>query len=134
MPAGGSKKPCGNSAVVDVVVPDTAAVVLCGDGRLRTSQTGAAWADDGQGRRRPGHRARSSGDRVVAVVPSAGACEGLAVVDTAKPAAALGCVALDLADVRAGTVAIATAGGSAWLRVGDDTYRAGASLKDWKKS
>lgn len=132
VPAGGSKKPCGSAAVVDVVVPETAAVVLCADGRLRTSQTGEQWADRGKA---VGALAigLESGERIVAVVPSAGGCEGLAVVDAAKPGTALGCVVVDLADVEPGTVAIATAGGAGWVRVGRDTYRAGANLKTWKK-
>lgn len=133
VPAGGSTKPCGRAAVVDVVVPETAAVVLCADGRLRTSQTGEQWADGGKvvGALAIG---LGPGNGIVAVVPSVGGCEGLAVVDAAKPRTALGCLAVDLADVEPGTVAIATAGGAGWVRVGDDTYRAGANLKTWKKS
>jgi hypothetical protein len=133
VPAGGSKKPCGGAAVVDLVVPDATAVVLCADGRLRSSESGAQWADEGKVVGALAIAVGSSG-RVVGVVPSAGECDGLAVVDTAKPRTALGCVEVDVADVEPGTVAIATASGAGWLRVGDDTYRAGASLKTWKKS
>ena len=133
VPAGGSKKPCGGSSVVDLAVKGTEAVVLCADGRLRTSETGSVWAD---GDRAAGALAigLGSGDKVLAVIPGVGDCKGLAVVDSAKAGSALGCVATDLADVEAGTVAIATAGDATWLRVGDDTYRAGSALKAWKKS
>jgi hypothetical protein len=133
VPAGGSKKPCGTASVVDLAVRGTEAVVLCSDGRLRTSETGTQWADDGKA---AGALAigLGSGSTVLAVVPGAGDCAGLAVVDAGKPATAIGCVKTDLADVQPGTVTLATVGDAAWLRVGDDTYRAGSTLKDWKKS
>lgn len=133
VPAGGSKKPCGGPTVVDLAVKGTEAVVLCGDGRLRTSETGSNWADSSKvaGALAIG---LGSGDKVLAVVPGVGDCEGLAVVDAAKAGSAIGCVAMDLPDVEPGTVALALAGDAAWLRVGDETYRAGSALKDWKKS
>jgi hypothetical protein len=68
------------------------------------------------------------------VVPGVGECEGLAVVEASAPTKVVGCAGLDLATVDPGTVALSVSAGPGWLVVGDQTFRADASLKGWKKA
>jgi hypothetical protein len=133
LPTGGTGKPCGSKAVVDLAVVDSGAAALCEDGTVLVSRTGASWDKSASV---PGALAVALDDknRSLAVVPGVDGCRGLAVVDAAKPDAALGCVETDLTKVKAGTVALAVTGSTGWLRVGGAVFRAGADLKAWKQA
>jgi hypothetical protein len=133
LPTGGTGKPCGAKAVVDLAVVDSGAAALCEDGTVLVSKTGASWDESATV---PGALALALDDknRSLAVVPSAGGCRGLAVVDAGKPDAALGCVETDLAKVKSGTVALSVTGSAGWLRVGGAVFRAGADLRTWKQA
>jgi len=130
---GGTDKPCGTKAVVDLAVVDRGAAALCADGTVLVSKTGASWDQTASV---PGALALALDDksRSVAVVPGADGCAGLAVVDAAKPDAALGCVQTDLAKVKPGTVALSVTGSGGWLRVGGAVFRAGTGLATWKQA
>jgi hypothetical protein len=80
LPTGGTGKPCGAKAVVDLAVVDSGAAALCEDGTVLVSKTGASWDESATV---PGALALALDDknRSLAVVPSAGGCRGLAVVD-----------------------------------------------------
>lgn len=126
--AGARAKPCGDSGVVDLAVDDRSAIVLCGDGRLRSSATGKQWSDDG-----PVEGALAlavMGRRTLALV-TRDDCAGLAVVDAADPQKALGCAPVELSKVRAGQVALAATGDAVWVAAGDTTLRATGDLVEW---
>jgi hypothetical protein len=131
--SGGTGRPCGNGAVVDLSVNDSAASVLCANGDVRVSKTGASWNTAATV---PGAVAVALGSqsRSYLALPGAGGCAGIAVVDAAAPGTAVGCAAVSLAGVEPGTVALSVSPDSGWLLVGDQAYRAGGTLQTWKKS
>lgn len=126
--AGASAKPCEATGVVDLAVGDSSALALCGDGRLRSSQTGKQWSDEGSVE---GALAVAlAGDRTLALVTRSD-CDGLAVVDAAAPEAPLGCAPLDLADVKPGQMAIAGTDDTVWVAAGGTTLRSSGDLTEW---
>ena len=133
VPSGGTTKPCGSGQVVDLAVIDSGAAALCSDGRLRESTSGESWATSAtvEGALALALTAKA---RTFVVVPGVDSCEGLAVVDTAKPTKAVGCAAADVAKVKPGTVALSVTSGGGWLGVGDTVYLAGGNLATWKQS
>jgi hypothetical protein len=133
LPSGGVGKPCGSGQVVDLAVVDSGAAALCSDGRVRVSPTGQSWetAAKVEGALALAMNPKA---RTFLAVPGVDSCDGLAVIDAAKPETAIGCADAPLADVKPGTVALSVNGGAGWLGVGDTVYRAGASLTTWKKS
>jgi hypothetical protein len=126
--AGGRAKPCDGAGVVDLAVDDDSAVVLCGDGRLRSSATGKQWSDDNS---LDGGLAVALADGRTLALLTVPDCAGLAVVDAAAPETTLGCAPLDLSDVQAGQVALAAAGEAVWVAAGDTTLRSSGSLAEW---
>ncbi len=134
LPSGGTGHPCGTGgAVVDLAVVDSGAVALCDDGAVMTSETGSSWKRKASV---PGGLAvaQTTGGRVLVAASGIGDCDGIALVDAAKPGDALGCAALKVADVKAGTVAVAVTADSGWIAVGSDTYRSDGSFGTWTKS
>jgi hypothetical protein len=126
--AGSPAQPCDDTGVVDLAVGDSSAVALCGDGRLRSSQTGKQWSDGGSVE---GALAVAlAGERTLALV-KARDCDGLAVVDATDTANPLGCAPLDLAGVEPGQVAIAGTGDSVWVAAGSATLRSTGDLTQW---
>jgi hypothetical protein len=126
--AGSAAEPCEATGVVDLAVGDSSALALCGDGRLRSSQTGKQWADEG-----PVDGALAvalAGDRTLALVRTS-ECDGLAVVDAADTSVPLGCAPLDLAGVEPGQVAIAGTDDSVWVAAGSTTLRSTGDLTQW---
>lgn len=133
LPSGGTGHPCGTGgAVVDLAV-DSGAAALCDDGAVMTSETGSRWKRKASV---PGALAvaQTTGGRVLVAASGIGECDGIALVDAAKPGEVLGCAALKVADVEAGTVAVAVTADSGWIAVGSDTYRSDGSFGTWKKS
>ena len=132
VPSGGTTKPCGSGQVVDLAVIDSGAAALCSDGRLRESTSGESWATSAtvEGALALALTAKA---RTFVVVPGVDSCEGLAVVDTAKPTKAVGCAAADVAKVKPGTVALSVTSGGGWLGVDDTVYLAGGNLATWKQ-
>ena len=133
LPTGGSAKPCGSDQVIDLAVVDSGAAALCADGRLRVSTTGDRW-DTSATVTGALALALNAKARAFVVVPGSDSCDGLAVVDAAKPTQALGCAAADLAKVTPGSVALSVTSSAGWLTVGDTVYLAGGDLATWKKS
>jgi hypothetical protein len=133
LPTGGTGRPCGSKAVVDLAITDRGAAALCPDGTVLVSRAGAAWDKSAKV---PGALALALDDtsRSFAVVPGSEGCRGLSVVDAAKPTAVVGCVEADLATVKPGTVALSVAGSNAWMRVGGAVFRASADLSTWRSS
>lgn len=133
LPSGGTGKPCGSKPVVDLAITDRGAGVLCPDGTVLVSRTGASWEKSAKV---PGALALSLDDtsRSLAVVPGVDGCQGLSVVDAAKPTATIGCVEADLSTVRPGTVALSVTGSDAWMRVGGAVFRASGDLATWTSS
>lgn len=133
LPTGGTGKPCGSKAVVDLAVVDRGAAALCADGSVQVSRTGAGWEESATV---PGALALALDDksRSLAVVPSADGCKGLAVVDAAKPAQAVGCAQTDVAKVEPGTVALSVVGSTGWLRAAGTVWRSAGDLSSWKKA
>ena len=133
VPTGGTSKPCGSAQVVDLAVVDTGAAALCADGRVRVSTSGGRWDTSAtvQGALALALDAKA---RTYVVVPGADSCDGLAVVDAAKPTQVLGCAAAVVAKVKPGTVALSVTAGAGWLGVGDAVYLSGDNLATWKKS
>jgi hypothetical protein len=126
--AGSSAQPCKDNGVVDLAVGDRSALALCRDGRLRSSQTGKQWSDEGS---LEGALAVAlAGDRTLALV-SVSDCDGLAVVDTAAPDAPVACAPLDLAGVKPGEVAIAGTDDSVWVAAGSATLSSSGDLAEW---
>jgi hypothetical protein len=119
--------------VVDLAVVDSGAGALCTDGRVRVSKSGDKWETSATvvGALALALNAKARTFLVVAGIDS---CDGLAVVDAAKPDQALGCAATDVTKVKPGTVALSVTSGSGWLSVGKDVYVAGGDLTTWKKS
>ena len=132
LPTGGTGKPCGSTAVVDLAVVDSGAAALCSDGRIRVSASGERW-DTSATVEGALALALNTKARAFVVVPGADSCNGLAIVDAAKPAQALGCAAVNLTKVEPGTVALSVTSGSGWLSVGDAVYLAGGNLATWKQ-
>jgi hypothetical protein len=132
VPSGGTSKPCGSGQVIDLAVIDSGAAVLCADGRLRVSTSGERWQTSAtvEGALAVALNAKA---RAYVVVPGADSCDGLAVVDAAKPTKAVGCAAMDVAVVDPGTVALSVTAGGGWLGVGETVYLAGGNLATWKK-
>lgn len=126
--AGTPAKPCEAAGVVDLAVGDSSALALCGDGRLRSSQTGKQWSDEGsvQG----ALAVALTGDRTLALVTTSG-CDGLAVVDASAPETPLGCAPLDLAGVKPGEVALAGTDDTVWVAAGGTTLRSSGDLAEW---
>ncbi|WP_270886849.1 hypothetical protein [Pedococcus sp. 5OH_020] len=133
LPGGDSGRPCGKDDVIDLAVVDSGAGALCHDGRVMVSRSGASWKASATV---PGalSLALDSTGRSLLALPAAGSCTGLAVVDAAKPDSALGCVLVEPAKVKPGTVALAVVKDAGWLLIGDSTYHSGAGLADWKKA
>ena len=133
VPTGGTAKPCGSGQVVDLAVIDSGAAALCADGRLRVSTSGDKWETSAtvQGALALALNAKA---RAYVVVPGADSCDGLAVVDAAKPTKAVGCAATDVAKLDPGTVALSVTAGGGWLGVGETVYLAGGNLATWKKA
>jgi hypothetical protein len=131
--SGGTGTPCPNGAVVDLAVVDAGAAALCATGDVLASKTGSQWTSAGSV---PGALAVALNGKAqaYAVVPSAGACVGLAVVSPASPGTVVGCVRLDLGTVTPGSVALSVSSDSGWLRVGQAVYRADGSLSTWKSA
>jgi hypothetical protein len=132
IPIGGTAKPCASDQVVDLAVVDSGAAALCSDGRLRVSASGERWDTSAtvEGALALALNAKA---RAYVVVPGVGSCEGLAVVDAAKPTQAVGCAAADVAKVKPGTVALSVTASAGWLSVADTVYLAGGSLATWKQ-
>ena len=126
--AGTRARPCGDSAVVDLAVDDRSAVALCGDGRLRSSATGKQWSDEGPVE---GALAVAATGKRTLVLATRDDCAGLAVLDAADPHKALGCAPVDLSQVRAGQVALASAKDAVWVAAGDTTLQATGDLVEW---
>ena len=130
-------KPCGSARLVDAVVDSTTrASALCDDGRVVMSRdAGRTWQHLSTV---PGALALSAGtdgstapaDLLVAV-SGAKDCEGLAVQPAHANADPLACVTLE-APASEGQVALAAAGGAAWLVAGDSTYRSTDAGRTWK--
>lgn len=128
---GGTGTPCQSATVVDLSVVDAGAGALCTTGEVLVSKTGAQWTSAGSvsgalavaldGKAQP-----------YAVVPGAGSCTGLAVVQPASPATVVGCVQVDVGGVSPGSVALSISSDSGWLRVGTQVFRADGSLTTWK--
>ena len=133
VPSGGTAKPCASGQVIDLAVIDSGAAVLCADGRLRVSTSGERWDTSAtvEGALALALNAKA---RAYVVIPGADSCDGLAVVDAAKPTQALGCAAADVAKVAPGTVALSVTAGGGWLGVGETVYLAGGNLATWKKA
>jgi hypothetical protein len=133
VPTGGTAKPCGSAKVVDLAVIDSGAAALCSDGRLRESTSGERWETSATVEGALALALNTKG-RAFVVVPGVDSCDGLAVVDAAKPTKAVGCAAADVAKVKPGTVALSVTGSSGWLGVGDAVYLAGGNLATWKQA
>jgi hypothetical protein len=133
LPSGATGKPCGTAQVIDLAVVDTGAAALCADGRVRVSTSGAKWDTSAtvEGALALALNAKA---RAFVVVPGADSCQGLAVVEAAKPTKALGCAASDLTRVKPGTVALSVTATAGWLGVGDSVFLAGGNLATWKQT
>lgn len=134
LPSGGTARPCGTGAgaVVDLAVADKGAAVVCSDGRVLESATGTGWD---RAATVPGALAvaRAASGRVLVAAMAVGDCDGIAVVDAARPATPLGCAAAKVAAVPPGSTALSVTSDSGWLVAGDATYRSDRSLSTWKK-
>ena len=132
-PTGGTGQPCQGSAIVDLAISDSGAAVLCGSGDVLVTTTGAQWQTTGTV---PDALAVAVDAKTqpYAVTQGVAGCPGLAVVRPASPSTVVGCVPLDLKGVEPGSVALSVSAQSGWLRVGSATYRASASLSDWRKA
>ena len=133
LPTGGTGQPCQGSVIVDLAISDSGAAVLCGSGDVLMTTTGAKWQTTGTV---TGALALAVDAKTqpYAVTQGVGACAGLAVVQPASPATVVGCIPTDLKGVDPGSVALSVSAQAAWLRIGPTTYRASASLADWKKT
>lgn len=133
LPTGGTGQPCQASAIVDLAISDTGAAVLCGSGDVLVTTTGAQWQTIGtvSGALALAVDAKT---QPYAVTQGVAGCAGLAVVRPASPGTVVGCVPSDLKGVDPGSVALSVSAQSGWLRAGSTTYRASASLSDWKKA
>ena len=132
VPTGGTAKPCASDQVVDLAVVDSGAAALCSDGRVQVSASGGRWETSAtvEGALALALNAKA---RAYVVVPRADSCDGLAVVDAAKPTQAVGCAAADVAKVKPGTVALSVTSAAGWLGVGDTVYLAAGNLSTWKQ-
>ena len=126
--AGTRVKPCGASAVLDLSVIDDAAQVLCADGRVRASDTGAEWTAEGDAK---GALALAATAKRTLAVRTLDGCEGLGVVDTRAPDALVGCAEVDVAGLKPGSVSLAVKDGYAWLLAGDAVLRSSGDLSEW---
>lgn len=133
LPTGGTGQPCQASQIVDLAISDTGAAVLCGSGDVLVTTTGAQWQTIGTV---AGALALAVDAKTqpYAVTQGVAGCAGLAVVRPASPATPVGCIPTDLKGVDPGSVALSVSAQSGWLRAGPTTYRASASLSDWKKT
>ena len=125
--AGTRAKPCGASAVLDLSVIDDAAKVLCADGRVRASDTGAEWTAEGV----KGALALAATAKGTLAVLTVDGCGGLGVVDTRAPDAVVGCAEVDVAGLKPGSVSLAVKDGYAWLLAGDAVLRSSGDLSEW---
>ncbi|QGN58934.1 hypothetical protein [Nostocoides sp. HKS02] len=128
---GGTGTPCPGAKVIDLAVVDAGAGALCATGAVLVSTSGAQWNRAGMV---PGALAVALDGKAnpYAVLPGAGSCAGLAVVQPDSPGTVVGCVQVDLGSVRPGSVALSMSADSGWLRVGQRVFRADSSLATWK--
>jgi hypothetical protein len=131
--SGGTGRPCGSASVIDLSVLESGAAVLCANGDVRTSTSGATWKTTSTV---PGAIAVALAPQSKSYValPGVAGCDGIAVVDSEKPGTAVGCVTVPLEEVDPGTIALAVTSDSGWLVVGDQAYRSNGDLSTWKKS
>ena len=130
LPTGKRGKPCGSADVIDLAVVDSGAQVLCGDGKLLSSKTGSSWRTVATAEGALAVATNAAGDSYL-VVPSVDGCRGLAVVASASPAKAAGCVQTDLTKVVPGGVALSVTADRAWMRVGDEVHTSATGLGSW---
>jgi hypothetical protein len=133
VPGGGTKRPCGSAAVIDLARADAShASLLCADGAVRTSSdSGRTWPV----------AAHVPGALTVLATPgrtytvsrsSSASCVGLSVLATASGGAA-SCVRLTDAPAP-GTVGGSITSSTAWLRVGDRTFLSTDDLSTWHEA
>lgn len=130
---------CGDQVVLDLArVSTTGAEVLCLDGSLkRTTDGGASWSNAG---RAPGGLSLATrtdgGSTLTYAARVSDTCPGIEIVQVAAPGSPLKRVSC-LSSPRPaapGAVSLSTPGGAGWLAVGNETWVAGADLRQWKKA
>jgi hypothetical protein len=134
-PGPSTSRPCGQRAVLDLVVVSTgSARVLCADGLVRsTTDTASSWTDSG----------KVTG-AVALAVPSANPtrtyvarldapnCAGVQIMRVGQ-SAATSCIKTALPKVP-GQIALSLVNGGGWLAVGDKTMRSTDKLVTWTVS
>jgi hypothetical protein len=128
---GETAKPCDAAPVVDLSVIDEGAAVLCGDGRVLSSKTGATWEE---GPQVPRALAVATTPQRTLLARTLDGCAGVAVVDAADPDTALGCAEVDLTEVKPGTIALSVRGTHAWLLAGPSVLRSSGDLSEWAQA
>jgi hypothetical protein len=130
-PSGESAQPCQELDVVDLSVASTGAAVLCADGQVRTTTTGAEWETTAKA---PGALAvalREEGGVLVAL--GLESCAGVAIAEASSPDRPLGCAASG-GPVAAGTVSLSVTPSTAWLAAGSQVFRSSGDLGTWAKT
>ncbi|MEP7334109.1 MAG: hypothetical protein ABI692_18710, partial [Terracoccus sp.] len=133
-----NSRACGEQEVLDLArVSSTQAQVLCLDGGVkRTNDGGASWSQAGQVPDGLSLATRvKSGSTLTYAARVSATCPGIEIVQMMAPGSdpkRVSCVSAP-GRAAAGGVSLSTPSGAGWLAVGDETWVAGADLRQWKK-
>ncbi len=133
-----NSRACGEKEVLDLArVSSTQAQVLCLDGGVkRTVDGGTSWSQAGQAPGGLSLATRVLGRSMLTYLARVSAtCPGIEIVQVLAPGTDPKRVSCLNSPGRAapGAVSLSTPSGAGWLAVGDETWVAGADLRQWKK-
>lgn len=136
-PGGDAIQPCGKKAVADFSrVSDQGGLVLCADGRVRSSSDlGQTWTDVGQAHGAYAVSSPGGLEDAAVVVGVRDGCDGVGIasMSTSGKVSDIACVK-GAPTPTPGKLAVSVARQAGWLLVGDQVWRSSDLLRTWSKA